>query len=105
MGKIQIGVTRSVPKGHPDYEQYKGQVLGPEEDVHKYCASLDQMLAAYTAGGAYQLFMEDYAGSIEPGKSADFVILDKNIEAVDVNDIEDIQFKSVIFKGETVYGQ
>ena len=60
-----------------------------------------QMLAAYTVNGAYQLFLEDMAGSIEAGKSADFVILDNDIEAVDTMDIENIRVNRVIFKGDT----
>lgn len=102
-GNIQIGMTRSVPKDHPAYEKYKGIPLGPDDDKTKYCVSMDQMMTAYTAGGAYQLFMEDYAGKIEPGMSAELVILDKDMEAIPVDDIVDVKVKNLIFKGNTVY--
>ena len=103
MGNIQIGITRKVPKAHFDYQTCRDKILGPTDNPRKYCATLDQMLAAYTVNGAYQLFLEDMAGSIEAGKSADFVILDNDIEAVDTMDIENIRVNRVIFKGDTVY--
>lgn len=103
MGNIQIGITRKVPKAHFDYEACRDRILGPSDNPGKYCATLDQMLAAYTINGAYQLFLEDVAGSVESGKSADLVILDSDIEKTDAMDIENIRVSRVIFKGNTVY--
>ena len=103
MGNIQIGITRKVPKAHFDYETCQDRILGPSANPQKYCATLDQMLAAYTINGAYQLFLEDVTGSVESGKSADFVILDSDIEKTDAMDIENIRVSRVIFKGDAVY--
>jgi len=61
------------------------------------------MIRSRTICGAYQLFMENITGSIEPGKSADFVLLNKNIEALDVMDIETVKPDRVIIQGETVF--
>ena len=103
MGNIQIGVTRKVPKAHFDHETCKDKILGPSDNPQKYCATLDQMLAAYTINGAYQLFLENVTGSVETGKSADLVILDSDIEKTEAMDIENIRVSRVIFKGNTVY--
>ena len=48
-----------------------GQVLGPEERI-----SVDSALRAITLGAAYTLKMDHLVGSIEPGKFADFAVLD-----------------------------
>jgi len=99
---MQIAITRSVTKSNSEYEKYKDVVLGPEDDPKKYCVTLDDMIRSRTICGAYQLFMENITGSIEPGKSADFVILNQDIESVDVMDLENIKPTTVIMKGEAV---
>ncbi|MES2119426.1 MAG: amidohydrolase family protein [Pseudomonadota bacterium] len=45
--------------------------------------SFAQALSAFTRGGAYAGFAEDKIGSLEPGKWADFIIVDRDPTAVD----------------------
>jgi predicted amidohydrolase YtcJ len=61
------------------------------------------LIKGYTLDGAYQLHMEDKIGSIEVGKKADFVILDKNLFNVDKYDIHKVQVIQTILSGNTVY--
>jgi predicted amidohydrolase YtcJ len=45
--------------------------------------SLAQALAAFTRGAAYAGFAEDKIGALEPGKWADFILIDRDPTAVD----------------------
>ena len=99
---IQIGVTRTTPKDSPYYDEYKGIVSGPEDNPTADIMSLNDMVESYTLSGAYQLFMENITGTIEVGKSADFVILDNIIEEVDPMCIGEISVKNFVLKGEQV---
>lgn len=76
----------------------KGVEIGPEERVSVYDA-----LKAVTINGAYAYFEEDEKGSIEPGKVADFVILDENPLKVDPMKIKDLRVLETIKEGERIY--
>lgn len=75
-----------------------GRDIGPEFAVDPM-----EALRALTIYGAYQIFEEDSKGSIEPGKIADLVILDKSPLEVPKETIWDIKVLSTIKRGEVVY--
>jgi predicted amidohydrolase YtcJ len=75
-----------------------GKVLGPEERVTPY-----QALKAITLNGAYTYFEEASKGSLEVGKTADLVILDRNPLKVDPNTIRDIDVVETVKSGKSVY--
>ena len=60
-------------------------------------------IKAYTVNGAYLENKEDEKGSIEPGKLADFVVLDRDITTVDPSEIIDARVLMTIVGGEVVY--
>ena len=62
-----------------------GTVLGPEEQ-----SSAEDALYAITLGAAYTLHMDDLVGSIEPGKYADFAVLEDSPLQVSPDAIRDI---------------
>ena len=75
-----------------------GQVLGPEQRV-----SAMDAIKSITINAAYQYFEERTKGSLEPGKLADFVILDQNPLTVDPMKIKDIKVVETIKEGKTIY--
>ena len=46
---------------------------------------------------------ENEIGSIETGKYADLIVLDKNLFEIDLEDISEVQVEITIFEGEVVY--
>ena len=75
-----------------------GRPIGVE-----YAVTPRQALRALTIHGAYQIFEEDTKGSIEPGKRADFVILDKDPTQVAPETIREIRVMQTIKDGEVVF--
>ena len=65
--------------------------------------SLKEAIRAYTLGGAYALLRENDLGSIETGKYADFIILDRNLFEIPIDDIDSTEVLKTIFAGEVVY--
>lgn len=71
-----------------------GVVLGPEE-----CIDASSALYAITLGAAYTLHMDHLVGSIEPGKYADFAVLDGNPLECAPETIKDIPVWGTIVGG------
>ena len=62
-----------------------------------------QGLKAMTLWSAYQHFEEDIKGSLEIGKQADMVILDKNPLSISASMIKNIQILETINNGKSIY--
>ena len=75
-----------------------GRVLGEHQRI-----SVMEAIKAVTINGAYQYFEEDTKGSIEEGKRADLVILDKNPLTVPKEEIENIKVLETIKDGDTIF--
>ena len=65
---------------------------------------LEDLIKGYTLSGAYQLRMEDQLGSIEVGKLADLVVLDRNLFEIDRYEIHEVRPEAVIMEGEIIRG-
>jgi predicted amidohydrolase YtcJ len=61
------------------------------------------MIKAYTINAAKALWMDKMIGSIEPGKKADFVLVDCDVMTVDSESIGNAKVIWTIFGGEIVY--
>ena len=62
-----------------------------------------QALSAYTRGAAYAGFAEDRIGSLEPGKYADFIIVDRDPTAVDAQSLRQTQVLETWVGGKKLF--
>ena len=90
---IEIGHTRQIA-GEPDT---------PIQPRASERLSLESLVRGYTMGPAQMLHMEDQIGSIEIGKKADLVVLDRNIFEIDTYSIHDTKVLLTVMDGEIVH--
>jgi predicted amidohydrolase YtcJ len=70
----------------------------PEQKI-----TVAEAVAGYTTGAAYACFMEDFVGTIEPGKYADLVVLSDDIFSIDPVEIENVRVDLTMVEGEVVF--
>lgn len=75
-----------------------GDILGAGQ-----CIPVDAALKSLTLWAAYQHYEDTIRGSIEVGKLADFVILDRNPHTVPAMELADIKILETIKAGTTIY--
>ncbi|MCZ4408338.1 amidohydrolase [Cryomorphaceae bacterium 1068] len=75
-----------------------GKVLGPDQKLTPY-----EGLKTLTDWAAYQYFEEETKGTLEVGKYADFVILERNPIKIDPIEINQITVLKSIRRGEVVF--
>lgn len=90
---IQYAVTRQMLDGSDE----------PWIPVER--ASLAQMLEAYTINGAWIARQEHLTGSIEVGKAADMVLLDRNLFEIPPREIAQARVRMTLVNGRVVYRQ
>ncbi len=77
-----------------------GQVIGESESLTPY-----EAIQSITSWSAFQHFEEDKKGTLEMGKLADMVILNKNPFKVPENEIKDLIVLKTIKEGVTVFSR
>ena len=65
---------------------------------------LEEALRAYTLDAAFAAFQEDLKGTLEPGKLADIVVLDRDLFAMDPVDLPDARVLATVVGGRVVHG-
>jgi predicted amidohydrolase YtcJ len=93
----EVMVRTTDPGVELDY--YDMGVLGPAAER----VSLEEAVRAATYNGVYAEFLENDLGSIEVGKSADLVVLDRNLFDIDIEDVAGLEVLMTLFEGEVVY--
>ena len=92
LASIYASITRK--RKNPEMEFIPEQVMTREEALY-----------SYTMAPAFAGFEEDKKGSIEIGKYADFVVLDKNILTCKEDEIENIDVLHTIVAGKIRYSK
>ncbi len=93
---LEVGITRLDPD--KTTEDGLNKVVWPKEK-----ASLEDMITSYTINGAHLIFQEDERGSIEAGKKADLIVLDKNLFQIPVTSIGEAKVLMTFFEGKEVF--
>lgn len=91
---LHAAVTRQDRDNQPPGGWFPEQALTREE-----------ALRTYTNWAAYAEFAEDIKGSIEPGKLADFIVIDRDYMTCPPEDIWKTQVLKTVIGGEVVYRQ
>jgi len=89
---VYAAVTRGKYENVPYYEDTKNE-----------CLTLEEALHAYTIGSAYIMFEETNLGTLEEGKLADFIIVDRDPFEVNEKELRAIKVLETYVGGKKVY--
>jgi predicted amidohydrolase YtcJ len=89
---LYSAITRQDHQGMPQGGWYPEQALSREEALH-----------GFTIGAAYAGHMEEVVGTLEPGKWADFIVIDRDYFTVPTSEIWQIQVLETWLAGKKVY--
>ena len=91
--QLETAVSRLSPDGE------NVPVMQPQERI-----DLESALVAFTINAAYLNGREDSTGSIEVGKLADLIVLDRNLFEIPTAEISEANVVLTLFAGEPVHG-
>ncbi len=77
--------------------------LNPDGWVPEQKITVEEALRGYTIDAAYASYEEDIKGSLEPGKLADFVILDRDLTTMPPEEIREAKVDLTVVGGNIVY--
>jgi predicted amidohydrolase YtcJ len=90
-----VAITRrNSPSTGADYQARLGEDRG---------LTRRQALGAITINSSYELHQDADTGSLEPGKLADLIILDRNVLEIPEDQIADIKVMQTLVGGKVVY--
>ena len=65
--------------------------------------TLAEALKAYTIGSAYQMWNEKITGTLEKGKYADIIVLDRNLFDIEHEEVLDAAAVMTMLGGKIIY--
>ncbi|HEY1422834.1 MAG TPA: amidohydrolase [Candidatus Acidoferrum sp.] len=92
---MKVGVTRTNAPNAP--QEFHGR-LGEDPGL-----SREAVLKAATINAAYELHEDEATGSLQVGKFADFIVLDRNPLKISAEDIANVHVMETVVGGRTVY--
>lgn len=109
-GKVAFGSDWAVSTANPfpqietaitryDAETHDTVVMNPEQRI-----TVEQAIQAFTLNAAFVNRQEDTTGSIERGKLADLIVVDRNILEIDTDAISETKVLLTLFEGQPVFG-
>lgn len=108
-GRIALGTDFPIERVNPFHTFYSAVVRKDLEHFPnggfqtKDALTRKEALKGMTIWAAYSCFQENERGSLEKGKYADFIILDRNIMTCEEDSIPTTQVLSTFIKGKAVY--
>ncbi len=90
--EIEVAVNRVAPDAR-----------GSEPFLPHEALDLGDALAAFTSGSAYVNHLDDVTGTVEPGKLADLIVLDRDVFAADAGPIGDARVVATFVDGRPVF--
>lgn len=95
---MTVGTDWAVTAAPNIFPALEGMLQREEQSI-----DLVSAIKTMTINGAISLGWEDTSGSIEAGKYADFIVLDRNLFDIPLTDIGETRVLKTVFEGETVY--
>jgi predicted amidohydrolase YtcJ len=92
---MQVGITRMTKPTDPYYEMGR---LGTDPGL-----PVNEAIKAFTRNAAYDLGQERTTGTIERGKYADMIVIDRNLLEIEPTDITDTKVLMTMVGGKVVY--
>ena len=89
---LHAAVARQDRSDLPDGGWYRDQAMTRAEALH-----------SFTLAAAYSAHQEERLGSLEPGKWADFIVVDRDFFTIPLSQIDDIQVRQTWVGGKLVY--
>lgn len=105
----KIGSMRSINPYNPFFgmwialsrdPRWTDAVTHPEQRLTR-----EQAVRLYTINNAYLMFADEERGSLEPGKLADWIVLDRDILTCPLEQVKDIQVERTRLGGRVVYSR
>ena len=76
----------------------EGPALNAQQGI-----TLAEAVEVYTMGGAYAQGRDQIVGSIEPGKQADFIVIDQDIFSIPIHEVHTTKVLKTVVRGKPVY--